>query len=60
MRNFRRHLNEKLKDERFRRLYEEERQLTELSLKVNHMRARVTGEFRGRSDDDHIQSQAQE
>ena len=41
MRSFRRHLKEKLKDERFRRLYEEERQLTELSLKIHHMRATV-------------------
>lgn len=41
MRSFRRHLNEKLKDERFRRLYEEERQLTELSLKIHHMRAQL-------------------
>ena len=53
-------MNEKLKDERFRRLYEEERQLTELSLKIHQMRARVMGEFRGGSDDEHIQSQAQE
>ena len=41
MRSFRRHLNEKLKDERFRRLYEEERQLTELALKIHHMRAQL-------------------
>ena len=41
MRSFRRHLNEKLKDERFRRRYEEERQLTELSLKIHHMRAQL-------------------
>lgn len=41
MRSFRRHLKEKLKDERFRRLYEEERQLTELSLKIHHMRAQL-------------------
>jgi len=46
MRSFRRHLNEKLKDERFRRLYEEERQLTELSLKIHQLRVRVTGKFR--------------
>ncbi|MDE3259678.1 MAG: hypothetical protein OYM47_17750 [Gemmatimonadota bacterium] len=42
MRGFRRHLNEKLKDERFRRLYEAERQLTELSLKI---RRQTTGEL---------------
>ena len=41
MRSFRRHLNEKLKDERFRRLYDEERQLTELSLKIHQMRAQL-------------------
>lgn len=34
MKSFREHLKEKLKDERFRRLYEEERQLAELSLKI--------------------------
>ncbi len=34
MRSFRQHLKEKLKDERFRQLYEEERQLAELSLKI--------------------------
>ena len=41
MRSFRRHLKEKLKDERFKRLYEEEQQLTELSLKIHHMRAQL-------------------
>ena len=41
MRSFRRHLDEKLKDERFRRLYDEERQLTELSLKIHQMRAQL-------------------
>ena len=41
MRSFRRHLNEKLNDKRFRRLYEEERQLTELSLKIHQMRAQL-------------------
>ena len=41
MRSYRRHLREKLKDERFRRLYEEERQLTELSLKIHQMRAQL-------------------
>ena len=38
MRTFRSYLREKLKDERFRRLYEEERQLAELSLKISDMR----------------------
>jgi len=32
MRSFREHLNEKLKDRHFKELYEEERQLAELSL----------------------------
>lgn len=41
MSSFRRHLNEKLKDERFRQLYEEERQLTELSLKIHDIRAQL-------------------
>ena len=34
MKTFRKHLSEKLKDDQFRRLYEEERQLAELSLKI--------------------------
>ena len=34
MRTFRKHLNEKLKNDQFRRLYEEERQIAELSLKI--------------------------
>ena len=34
MRSFRGHLQEKLQDERFRRLYEEERQLADLSLRI--------------------------
>ncbi len=34
MKTFRKHLNEKLKNEHFRRVYEEERQLAELSLKI--------------------------
>jgi len=34
MRSFRQHLKERMKDERFRKLYEEERQLAELSLKI--------------------------
>ena len=41
MRSFRRHLNERLDDERFRRLYEEERRHTELSLKIHSMRAQL-------------------
>ena len=45
MRSFRRHLDEKLKDERFRRLYDEERQLTELPLKMSCERSWV---FRSR------------
>jgi len=38
MKSFRQHLKEKLKDERFRQLYEEERQLAELSLKILDIR----------------------
>jgi transcriptional regulator with XRE-family HTH domain len=34
MRSFRQHLKERLRDDRFRKLYEEERQLAELSLKI--------------------------
>ena len=34
MRTFREHLKEKLKDKRFKELYEEERQLAELSLRI--------------------------
>ena len=41
MRSFRRHLKEKLKSERFRRLYEEERQLAELSLKILGIREQI-------------------
>ena len=41
MRSFRSHLREKLKDERFKRLYEEEKQLTELSLRIHHMREQL-------------------
>ena len=40
MKTFRKHLNEKLKDERFKRLYDEERQLAELSLKILGARER--------------------
>jgi HTH-type transcriptional regulator / antitoxin HipB len=38
MRSFRQHLKEKLKDERFRQLYEEEKQLAEISLKILDVR----------------------
>ena len=41
MRSFRSHLEEKLKDERFRRLYEEEKHLTELSLEIHRIRERM-------------------
>ncbi len=41
MRSFRNHLKEKLKDERFKRLYKEEKQLTELSLKIHRMREQM-------------------
>jgi DNA-binding XRE family transcriptional regulator len=34
MKTFKKHLNEKLKDEQFKKLYDEERQLAELSLKI--------------------------
>jgi len=34
MRTFKKHLKEKLKDKRFRELYEEEKRLAELSLKI--------------------------
>jgi len=38
MRSFRQHLKEKLNDERFRELYQEEKQLAELSLKILDIR----------------------
>ena len=38
MRSFRTHLKEKLNDKRFRRMYEEEKQLAELSLKIIDVR----------------------
>ena len=38
MRTFRAHHKEELKDERFRRLYDEESQLAELSLRIYHIR----------------------
>ena len=41
MRSFRGHLEEKLKDEHFRRLYEEERQLAEFSLKILGIREQM-------------------
>jgi len=34
MKTFRKHLDKKLKNDQFRRLYEEERQLVEFSLKI--------------------------
>ena len=34
MKTYRKHLHEKLKNDQFRRLYEEERQISELSLKI--------------------------
>jgi hypothetical protein len=34
MRSFRQHLEEKMKDVRFRKLYDEEKQLAELALKI--------------------------
>src|SRR4030065_1081784 len=34
MRSFKKHLRERLKDTKFRKLYEEERKLAELSLKI--------------------------
>ena len=40
MKTFRKHLNEKLKDERFKRLYDEEHQLAELSLRILGARER--------------------
>lgn len=41
MQTFKAHLQEKLQDERFRRLYEEERQLAELSIRLLETRARL-------------------
>ena len=38
MRSFREHLKEKLRDEHFRQLYEEEKQLANLSLKILDIR----------------------
>jgi len=38
MKTFRKHLNEKFKDERFSRFYAEERQLAELSLRILNAR----------------------
>ncbi len=38
MRSFRQHLKEKLKDQRFRQLYNEEKQLAEISLKILDIR----------------------
>ncbi len=44
MKTYRKHLNKKLKNDQFRRLYEEERQIAELSLKILETR-----ENKGRS-----------
>jgi DNA-binding XRE family transcriptional regulator len=41
MQTFRGHLEEKLKNERFQRLYEEERELAELSLKILEIRQQM-------------------
>ena len=41
MKTFRNHLNEKLTNEQFRHLYEEERQLAELSLKIAGIREQM-------------------
>ncbi len=41
MKTFKTHLNEKLTDEEFRHLYEEERQLAELSLKIAAVRQQL-------------------
>lgn len=41
MRSLRKHLKEKLKNEKFRKLYEEERKLAELSLKIINTRERL-------------------
>ena len=40
MRTFRKHLEEKLKGDRFRGLYEEEKQLSDLALKIHEARPR--------------------
>ena len=40
MRTFRKHLGEKLKGDRFRSLYEEEKQLSDLALKIHEARQR--------------------
>ena len=42
MKTFRKHLDKKLKNDRFRRLYGEERQLAELSLKIFETRKNKT------------------
>lgn len=42
METFRKHLDKKLKNDHFRRLYEEERQLAELSLKIFETRKNKT------------------
>lgn len=42
MKTFRKHLNEKPKNDQFRRLYEEERQLVEFSLQIFETRKNKT------------------
>ena len=42
MKTFRKHLSKKLKNDQFRSLYEEERQLAELSLKIFETRENKT------------------
>ena len=41
MKTFRKHLNEKLKSERFKKLYSEERQLAELAVKIHGAREQL-------------------
>lgn len=41
MQTFKAHLNNKLQDPRFRRLYEEERQLAEFAIRLFHARTRL-------------------
>jgi HTH-type transcriptional regulator / antitoxin HipB len=41
MNSFKKHLNEKLKDKRFRRLYEEEKELADLSLRILKTREKM-------------------
>jgi HTH-type transcriptional regulator / antitoxin HipB len=41
MNSLKKHLNEKLKDQRFKRLYEEERELADLSLRILKTREKM-------------------